>query len=200
VGRALDSRHTFARRVAIIGLGAGTLAAYGRHGDQFLFYDINPAVIQVAEHDFRFLAESDAQTSVVLGDGRLSLEREPPKAFDMIVLDAFSDDSIPIHLLTREALETYFQHLREGGVLAIHITSRYLDLDPVVEAQAAALGKQVLLIHNQADKDRGVADADWAILSDEVLPDLSAYSHPPATPRMPRPWTDDFSNLFRALR
>jgi SAM-dependent methyltransferase len=200
VGRVLDSRRRFGRRVAIIGLGAGTLAAYGRRGDQFLFYDINPAVIQVAERDFRFLSESDAQTAVVLGDGRLSIEREPPEAFDAIVLDAFSDDSIPIHLLTREALETYFQHLREGGILAIHITSRYLDLDPVVEALAAALGKQVLLIHNQADPPRGVADADWAILSDEVLPDLAPYSHRTSTPLKPRAWTDDFSNLFRALR
>lgn len=200
VGRALDSRRTFGRRVAIIGLGAGTLATYGRRGDQFRFYDINPAVIQVAERDFRFLAESEAQTAVLLGDGRLSLEREAPRAFDVIVLDAFSDDSIPIHLLTREAVRTYFQRLREGGLLAIHITNRYLDLDPVVAAQAAALGKQILLIHNQEDPERGVSQADWAILSDEVLPDLAPYSHAPATLRNERPWTDDFSNLFRALR
>jgi hypothetical protein len=200
VGRMLDSHRTFGRRVAIIGLGAGTLATYGRQGDQFRFYDINPAVIQVAQRDFRFLAESDAQTAVLLGDGRLSLEREPPKAFDVIVLDAFSDDSIPIHLLTREAIESYFQHLRDSGILAIHITNRYLDLDPVVEALAAALGKQVLLIHNPPDPDRGVSEADWAILSDEALPDLAPYSHPPATSRKPRPWTDDFSNLFGALR
>jgi SAM-dependent methyltransferase len=199
-GRVLDSRHTFGRRVAIIGLGAGTLAAYGRPGDQFRFYDINPAVIQVAQRDFRFLAESGAQIAVILGDGRLSLEREPPKAFDVVVLDAFSDDSIPIHLLTREALAIYFQHLRDGGILAIHITNRYLDLDPVVGALAAALGKQVLLIHNQPDPDRGVSEADWAILSDAVLPDLAPSSHPPAHPRSPQPWTDDFSNLFRSLR
>ncbi len=200
VGRVLDSRRQPGRRVGIIGLGAGTLAAYGQRGDHFRFYDINPAVIEVAQRDFRFLAESEAQTDVVHGDGRLSLEREPANSFDTIVLDAFSDDSIPIHLLTREAFESYFGHLRAGGVLALHITNRYLDLEPVVEAQAASFGKQVLLIHNLADLERGVYEADWAILSDGSLPDLARYSHPPAATRMPRPWTDDFSNLLRALR
>jgi SAM-dependent methyltransferase len=200
VGRALDSRRTFGRRVAIVGLGAGTLAAYGRHGDEFRFYDINPQVIQVARRDFRFLAESDAQTTVILGDGRLSLEREAPKAFDVIVLDAFSGDSIPIHLLTREAFEVYFRHLRAGGILAIHITNRYLDLNPIVQAQAVALGKQVLLVHNPPDPDRGVSDADWALLSDEVMADLAPYGHPPAPTEKARLWTDDFSNLFGALK
>jgi SAM-dependent methyltransferase len=200
VGRVFDSRRASGRRVAVIGLGAGTLATYGRRGDRFRFYDINPAVIQVARRDFRFLAESEAQTGVVEGDGRLALDREPPQAFDIVVLDAFSDDSIPIHLLTRQAFDSYFQHLRAGGVLAIHITNRYLNLDPVVEAQAASLAKQVLFIHNPPDPDRGVSAADWAILSNEPLPDLVPYSHPPAPTPTPRPWTDDYSNLFRALR
>jgi SAM-dependent methyltransferase len=200
VGRVLDSRRKPGRRVGIIGLGAGTLAAYGQRGDHFRFYDINPAVIEIAQRDFRFLAESEAQADVVHGDGRLSLEREPANSFDTIVLDAFSDDSIPIHLLTREAFESYFRHLREGGVLALHITNRYLDLEPVVEAQAASFGKQAMLIHNLADPERGVYEADWAIVSDERLADLVGYSHPPAATRMLRPWTDDFSNLFRVLR
>jgi len=199
-GRALDSRRQPGRRVAIIGLGAGTLAAYGRHGDLFRFYDINPDVIEVAQHDFRFLSESEAQTDIVLGDGRLSLEREPPRNFDFVILDAFSDDTIPIHLLTREALESYFRHLRDGGIIAIHITNRYLDLEPVVTAQATALGKQILLIANAADPVRGVSDADWAILSDNPLPELAKYAHAPVSRRILRPWTDDFSNLFGALR
>ncbi|MBZ5623670.1 MAG: fused MFS/spermidine synthase [Acidobacteriia bacterium] len=200
VGRVLESRRTPGRRVAIIGLGAGTLATYGRRGDYFRFYEINPAVIQVASRAFRFLAESQARTDVVLGDGRLALQQEPLQSFDVIVLDAFSDDSIPIHLLTREAFEGYFQRLRGGGILAIHITSRYLDLDPVVEALAGSLQKNVLLIYNQPDPGREVSAADWAILSEEVMHDLVPYSHPPAMARKVRPWTDDYSNLFQVLR
>ncbi len=200
VGRALDARRQSGRRVAVIGLGAGTLAVYARRGDLFRFYEINPDVIEVARRDFRFLAESEGQIDVVQGDGRLSLDREPPKAFDMVVLDAFSDDSIPFHLLTREALDSYFRHLREGGILAIHITNRYLDLEPVAEAQARVLGKQAALISNPPDPERGVSEADWAVLSDIALPDLAPYCHLPSNSRTAEPWTDDFSNLFRALR
>ena len=156
----------------------------------------------MASRYFRFLAESDARTDVVPGDGRLALEIEPPQSFDVIVLDAFSDDSIPIHLLTTEAFQVYFGHLRPGGVLALHITNRYLDLYPVVAAAAEALRKQVLLIHNEADPARQVSMADWAVLSDSpgVLQDLAPFGRPPAPRKNVRLWTDDYSNLFRALR
>jgi hypothetical protein len=110
-------------------------------GDSFRFYEINPAVIQVASRYFHFLGESQASTDVVEGDGRLALRQEPSKTFDVIVVDAFSDDSIPVHLLTREAFQTYFGRLRDGGILAIHVTNRYLDLAPVIEAGARSLQK-----------------------------------------------------------
>ena len=199
VARALDPRRQPARRVAVIGLGAGTLAAYGRRGDSFRFYDINPAILEVARHDFTFLSQSDAQVSLTLDDGRLGITREPPASFDIIVLDAFSDDSIPIHLLTREALALYLERLKPGGLLALHITNRYLDLEPVVSAVAASLHQQVLFVQNQPDPDRAIAEADWAILSGHPLPELVPFSHPPPPP-ISRPWTDDYSNLFRALR
>jgi len=201
-GRVFASLRTPGRRVGIIGLGAGTLAAYGRPGDHFRFFEINPAVIQVASRYFRFLAESGAQTDVVPGDGRLTLEREPPRSFDVIVLDAFSDDSIPVHLLTIQAFRVYFGHLRPGGVLALHITNRYLDLFPVVAAAAEGLGKKLLLIHNEAAPERQVSMADWAVISDstEVLQDLSAFGQPSAPAKKVRLWTDDYSNLFGALR
>src|SRR5262249_4673561 len=109
------------------------------------------------------------------------------------------DDTIPIHLLTREAMQLYFDRLRPGGIVAIHITNRYLDLEPVVKAEAAALGKSTVLIANAEDPARGVQSANWAILSDAPLPDLAPYGHPPAGRPVPQ-WTDDFSNLFRALR
>jgi hypothetical protein len=178
-----------ARKVAIIGLGAGTLATYGRRGDDFRFYEINPAVIDVASRYFSFLGESEAHTQAIAGDGRLLLSREPSAAFDVIVLDAFADDSIPVHLLTIEAFRLYFDRLRAGGTLAVHITNRYLDLCPVVRAAAASLHKRAVLIHNDPDPARQVSSADWAILSDGDAPAQAG-----------RLWTDEYSNLFRALR
>jgi len=180
------------RRVAIVGLGAGTLAAYGRKGDFFRVYEINPAVIRAASRYFHFLGDSDAATDVVEGDGRLMLEREPPTSFDAIVLDAFSDDAIPVHLLTREAFEMYFSRLRAGGPLLIHLTNRYLDLNPVVEAVAGALGKGVARIHSAGDADSGTLSADWAVVSE---PQPRGAARPAV-----RVWTDDYSNLFQALK
>ena len=98
--------------VGVIGLGVGTLAAYGRQGDRYKFYEINPLVVQLANQEFSFLRDSEAKIDIVLGDGRLSLEQEPPQGFDVLVVDAFSGDSIPVHLLTREAFELYFRHLK----------------------------------------------------------------------------------------
>lgn len=192
VGQVMHSRNTSERRVGLVGLGVGTLAAYGRPGDIFRFYEINPAVIDVATRYFRFLGTSEAATSVVTGDGRLALEREQPGSFDILVLDAFADDSIPVHLLTREAFGTYFHLLRPDGVLAIHLTNRFLDLAPVVEAAAADRGKRVVEIHSAADPERQILAADWAVVSG------SGNSSAPA--RQVRLWTDDYSNLFQVLK
>ena len=179
------------RKVALVGLGVGTLAAYGRAGDVFRFYEINPAVIDVASRYFHFLETSEAKTDIVAGDGRLSLEREPSSSLDILVLDAFADDSIPVHLLTREAFETYFRLLRSDGVLAIHLTNRYLNLAPVVEAAAADIHRQVAEVHNEAIPDRQILAADWAIVSAGPA-DVNAKTI--------RLWTDDYSNLFQVLK
>jgi predicted O-methyltransferase YrrM len=196
------SRLTDARRVGIIGLGVGTLAAYGRRGDGFRFYEINPAVIDVASRYFRFLAESAAKTDVVAGDGRLALEQEAPKSFDVIVLDAFSDDSVPVHLLTREAFELYFERLRDGGVLAIHLTNRYLKLDSVVAALAESMRKQLAMVHSAADPERQIAAADWAVVADtpEALRSLLGPAGVMETGPKTRPWTDEYSNLFQVWK
>jgi SAM-dependent methyltransferase len=178
------------RRIGLVGLGVGTLAAYGQPGDTFRFYEINPAVIDVARRYFHFLGTSAATTSVIEGDGRLALEREPPDSFDILVLDAFADDSIPVHLLTREAFATYFHLLRPGGVLAIHLTNRYLDLLPVVEAASNVLGKHATEIHSEPDPERQILVADWALVTDG----------PPVRATKARLWTDDYSNLFQVLR
>jgi SAM-dependent methyltransferase len=180
-----------ARRVGVVGLGVGTLAVYGRPGDEFRFYEINPAVVQVAWQYFHFLGGSQAMTDVVTGDGRLALEHEPLQSFDAIVLDAFSDDSIPVHLLTLEAFQMYFRRLRPEGVLAIHLTNRYLELDSVVAAVAAALGKHSALVHSEPDRTRHISAADWAIVGDLA-----------GTPirRSARVWTDGYSNLFQVWK
>jgi spermidine synthase len=126
----------------------------------------------------------------VAGDGRLALEKEPSHSFDVIVLDAFSDDSIPVHLITKEAFTLYFRVLKPDGVLAIHLTNRYLDMEPVVEVLAKALRKAVAPVHSSARPDRQILAADWALLYGQAEP-----GNPTA-----RPWTDDYSNLFQVLK
>src|SRR4029077_1832237 len=121
---------------------AGTLASYGRLGDRFRFYEINPLDIKLARTQFSYLADCQAKLDIVLGDARLSLERQPNQDFDVLAVDAFSSDSIPVHLLTVEAFELYFRHLKPTGILAVHVSNKYLELKPIVGLAAQALGKQ----------------------------------------------------------
>ncbi len=122
--------------------------------------------------------------------------------FDVLVLDAFSGDSIPVHLLTTQALDLYFRHLRPGGILAINVTNKYLDLPALVQSLAGHMHKQVLLIHNAADRPNAIYQADWAVLSEQAsaLSELQRFSSPAQTHRAVRPWTDDYSNLFGILK
>ena len=197
-GLVLESSRAPHRRVAIVGLGAGTLATYGRSGDFFRFYEINPAVIQAAAESFDFLRDSAAATDVVRGDGRLMLDREPQHSFNLVVLDGFSDDAVPVHLLTREAFEMYFDRLRAGGLLLIHLSNRYLDLGAEVEVLAAELRKDVLRIHSVPDRAQWTEPADWAIIASnrDDLTALRRYAQPPSQRRV-RPWTDEYSSLFQ---
>jgi len=190
--------------VGVVGLGAGTLAAYGRSGDAFRFYDINPKVVELARSEFSFLADSRAQVEVALGDARLSLEREPDQNFDVLALDAFSSDAIPVHLLTVEAFGTYLRHLRRGGILAVHISNRYLDLVPVVQQAARALSLELRQVENEDDDEAGVYRSDWMLLSaspaafeGKLLKE--AAERVDAVPRV-KLWTDDYSDLYRILK
>jgi len=190
------------RRVGIVGLGAGTLAAYGNKGDVFRFYEINPRVVEIAQRDFTYLKDTAATIEIALGDARLSLEREAPQRFDVLAIDAFSSDSIPVHLLTVEALEVYEKQLQVDGIVAFHVSNRYLDLHPVVQALADARGFAVAWIREVRD-DSSVA-SDWVLLckNKNVLrePAIAAA----ALPITPRPdwrlWTDDFNNLVQVLK
>jgi len=121
--RSANRGHPGPLRVGLVGLGAGTLAAYGRPLDSYTFYEINPLDVALARTEFTFLRDSPAAVDIVLGDARLSLERQPGQAFDVLAVDAFSGDSIPVHLLTLQAFELYFRQLQPGGVLAVHITT-----------------------------------------------------------------------------
>jgi hypothetical protein len=190
------------RRIGVIGLGAGTLAAYGQKGDVFRFYEINPSVLHIAQREFSFLSDSPADIEVVLGDGRLSLERERPQQYDLLVVDAFSGDSIPAHLLSREAMGLYFRHMKPGALLAMHISNASLDLWPVVHASAASQNRDAVLVVNPDNKALSVAEAVWAIIGEKRVldrPPLTLAALRPETRRL-RVWTDDYSNLLQILK
>lgn len=190
-------------RVGVIGLGAGTLAVYGRWGDYYRFYDINPLVIDVARHEFTFLRDSLAKVDIVPGDARLSLERESGDNFDVLVVDAFSGDSIPVHLLTVEAFELYFKQLKPGGVLAVHVSNRYLDLIPVVRGNAARLGKKTVVVDNPANDDQEIFSSTWVLVSDQELPyqvELMKAAQVTISDGPHVVWTDDYSSLWRLLK
>jgi hypothetical protein len=187
------SKKESGRKVGVIGLGAGTLAAYGMPGDTFRFYEIDPAIIRVASTHFRFLKESAAKVEVVEGDGRKALEQEPPASFSILVLDAFSGDSVPVHLLTKEAFELYFRQLKAGGTLAVNVTNRNLDVGAVVRAASFDLRKRVFAVHSEADDERHFEAADWMLVSDGPGDGGEA---PPSI----RAWTDDYNSLLHILK
>ena len=192
-------------RVAVIGLGAGTIAAYGRKGDHYRFYEINPTVRVLATTLFTYLADSPADVQVAMGDARLSLEREDSQGFDLLVIDAFSGDAIPAHLLTREAFDVYLHHLRPDGAIAVHITNRYLDLKPVVRALADRFAMRRAFVVSAGDDERDIYLCTWAILSrnerfmDSEAIQSAASAKADASQRAIL-WTDDYSDLFRILK
>jgi SAM-dependent methyltransferase len=193
-------------KVGVIGLGAGTLAAYGRKGDEYRFYDINPQVIEVARKEFNYLSDSEARVEVVLGDARLNLEREAPQRFDVLAVDAFSSDSIPVHLITKEALGAYLRHMKPGGVIAFHVSNRFLSLPPVVARIAREQGMQATLVSdNGKEGDDDHTTTDWVLLSRDPAaleaPEIKAASpEPPEEKPGWRTWTDDYSNLVQILK
>jgi spermidine synthase len=204
IGRLFESLHPSMTplKVGLIGLGAGTLAAWGAKGDVFRFYEINPAVLTIAQRDFSFLQDSDATIEVVLGDARLSLEREPSQQFDVLVIDAFSSDAIPVHLITAQALGTYRRHMKPGGVIAFHVTNRYLNLVPVVEGLATV--HHLLTIHIADSPDSPASSSDWLLLSDRrssldksILTEAAKEVEVRLDWRL---WTDDFNNLWQVLK
>ncbi len=196
------------RRIGVVGLGTGTMAAYGRKGDVVRFYDINPRVRHLAQSRFTYLKQCPAKVEIVMGDARLSMEAEPPENYDVLVLDAFSSDAIPVHLLTKEAGEIYLRHLKPDGVLAVHISNRYLDLEPVVLNLAAALKLKSAVISDDSEPEWWSYTTTWVLLTRNAellaLPPIrdvtSAEEDAAKAPKHPALWTDDYASLFPILK
>jgi hypothetical protein len=193
------------KRAGIIGLGAGTLAAYGKPGDEFTFYEINPQVIDLAKSYFTFLKDSKAAITIVTGDARLSLEREAaPPYYDVFLADAFSGDAIPVHLLTTEAFDLYLRHLKPSGILAVHVSNNYLDLAAVVAQLGSVHGLQARRVHTEKDDAHLYSQSDWILLTR----DASFFARPEIAGAVQtieerpglRLWTDDYNNLIQVLR
>jgi SAM-dependent methyltransferase len=188
----------------VIGLGAGTLTAYARPIDRYVLYEIDPNVVQAAQTHFAFLRNCLGLYEIILGDARLALEREPSRQFDLLVLDAFAGDAIPVHLLTREAFRLYWRHMKRDGVLAAHVSNRYLSLGPVLALAAQEHGKQARMLTYRGASDKREAQSDWVLVTSRpgffALPELSTAAKPVETLPGLRMWTDDFSNLYRLLR
>jgi MFS family permease len=208
IGAAIFSKQDHPLRVGVIGLGAGTIAGYGRPGDVYRFYDIDANVIAIAHSEFTFLGDSGARIETALGDARLSLEREAPENFDVLAVDAFSSDAIPVHLITRQALETYERHMKPDGIVAFHVSNRFLDLIPVVARLANELHLHAVLISDdpEEDDDKSIKSrSDWVLVSrDARALKAPAIVDGGAVPAEDRPqwrtWTDDYSNLVQILR
>ena len=209
VGRAMGALQAKGPiRAGVIGLGAGVLSNYGRKGDYFRIYEINPLIQRIAQTLFTFYPHSAADKAILMGDARLTLERqlasEGPQNYDILAVDAFSSDAIPVHLLTREAIQLYFRHLKPEGVLALHISNRYLDLKPVCEGGAASVGRQAWVVDDEGDEASYLSSSTWVL----VTSDLAMYHGKFFTDATIsqfhakkgfRPWTDDYSNLFQIL-
>ncbi len=192
------------RNIGIIGLGAGTLAAYGTPGDRIRFYEINPAVRPIAENLFTYLRDSPARITFAEGDARASLAREAPQNFDVLVVDAFSGDAIPLHLLTTEAIALYRRHLAPNGILAFHVSNQYLDLAPEIARLAASANMQARSVDSPSVEPIGVYKSTWVLVSSDASffnrDDISPQALPIAPIPGLRAWTDDYSSLLPILR
>ena len=192
-----------AKRIGVVGLGVGTIAAYGQSGDTIRFYEINPAVPPIAQHLFSYLRDTPAAVSIVEGDARASLSKEAPENFNVLAVDAFSGDSIPLHLLTKEAMAIYLRHLATGGIIAFHVSNQYVDLEPQISLLAHESGMQARTIISAADEQRGEFAAEWVLITNDdnflmnkhVILRLNKTAHKAGA----RIWTDDYSSLLPVL-
>ena len=209
VGRAIEAKQSAGPvRLGFVGLGVGTLSAYGRAGDVVRFYELDPDVLALAQSQFSYLNSSPAAIEFVIGDARLSMERElmssSLQSYDVLAIDAFSSDSIPVHLITSEATALFFKHLKPDGILAFHISNRFLDLKPVLANIAQANGLTARLVTDSPGDDSSASITDWVLLARSP----AAFDHERLAEVVeaiePNPhfslWTDQFNNLIDVLK
>ncbi len=204
IGRLLGALDDRRLEVGVVGLGAGTLAAYGKPGDHYRFYEIDEAIVAAAHRYFSFIADSAATVEVRVGDGRLALQDESQRRYDVLVVDAFAGDSIPVHLLTREAVVLYRERIKPGGVIALHVSNSHLELRPVVGRIAADLGLELAYVADgSVEGDVGKAASDWILLANDRsildLPGIRRASSAIPRPAAARTWTDDYSNILQVM-
>jgi hypothetical protein len=190
-------------KVGVVGLGTGTIAAYCRPGDTYRFYEINPVVPEIARNQFTYLSDCPTGPTIALGDARLSMEAEESQQFDVLAIDAFVSDAIPVHLLTREANAVYWRHLKPDGVLAVHVSNRYVDLEPIVGQGAKESGKEARIVSNPSDLIAGISGSTWVLVTSR--PGFFEKESLKNSERVPVPadfqaWTDDYTNLWRVFR
>jgi hypothetical protein len=192
------------RNIGVIGLGTGTVAVYGRTGDRLRFYEINPLVRPIAQNLFTYLRDSGAHISYADGDARTSLTSEAPQGFDVLVVDAFSGDAIPLHLLTTEALSLYKKHLAPNGILAFHVSNKYLNLAPEIGLLADSAGMQARVVESTSDETHGIYRATWVLMTASsnffAQSDVAQAAEPVPAIAGLRPWTDDYSSLLPILQ
>jgi len=192
-------------RVGVIGLGAGVLSTYGRAGDYYRIYEINPLVPWIAQTQFSFYPHSSADKQILMGDARLTLERQAPQNFDVLAVDAFSSDAIPIHLLTREAIALYVRQMKPDGILALHISNRYLDLEPVCARGAQDFSLTAMVVSDAGEDESYLSSSTWVLLTSrpswfDTISFKSADMSAAKAPAAFREWTDDYSNVFQILK
>jgi hypothetical protein len=209
VGRAIESKQDAGPvKLGFVGLGVGTLSAYGHAGDTMRFYELDPDVLVLAKSQFSYLNSSPATIEYVIGDARLSLERElastGPQSYDLLAIDAFSSDSIPVHLITQQAIDLYFQHLKSDGILAVHISNRFLDLKPVLANIAQANGLTARLVTDSPPDESTASVTDWVLLARSPKVFEGKHLAEVVEPIEPNPrfslWTDQFNNLIDVLK
>jgi hypothetical protein len=192
------------KRVGVIGLGVGTLAAYGQPGDTVTFYEINPLVEPIARNLFTYLRESPAHVSVITEDGRLALEQASPERFNVLAVDAFTGDAIPLHLLTRDAMQVYRRQLAPSGVIAFHVSNSYVDLAPAIARVAQSEGLQARVVESFAVPAEGAYRATWVLVTANPeffqIPAIQAAAVPISARPNLRVWTDDYTSLLPVMR
>jgi hypothetical protein len=203
-GLAIKALPHAPRHIGLVGVGVGTLCAYAGTNDSFRLYEINPEVLRLAKSRFTYISGCHGKVETALGDARLSLEREPSQQFDLLALDAFSGDAVPVHLLTKEAFQVYARHVKDQGVIAVHVTNRYLDLEPVLANLARELNYNIATVEaNPTPGQWWNVPSLWVLLTHDKdflnAPTIRPAVRPPHTRNIPL-WTDNFSSLFQVLR